>query len=772
MKRSKFYFTSLFASLFLVAAFAMSSCCSSTCSLGSLSSQVAKAKAGDTIIVKNGTYRDVAIELCATGAEDAPIVVMAETPGEVVISGNSTLRFGGDYIVFSGFLFADGYTDSGSVVDFKVGDKVSVGCRFTNNAIVSYNPADKWKSYRWISMCGRFNRVDHNSFVGKLNAEVVLAVDMAEEESTRPNHRIDHNYFGARQNLGSNGGETIRVGNSQVSMIPDCGNILECNYFEQCNGEVEVLSLKSSDNIVRGNVFKDCSGVLAIRHGDRNWIEGNLFDGGGNASTGGVRVVGAGHTIINNVFYKLRGVRFFSALALMNAVPNSTPNRYMQVADVMVANNSFYDCTNLEIGTGSDNERTLAPERITLKNNAIYGAGNPAYLNKSSMAGCTFEGNVTSETAATKRVKGLNNGTLNIIEHEGVMVAVGGDSGAGVAELKEFIKRDETGAKWHELQSLETRILSGTTTTIGATKNSLADAVESASNGDVIILSEAGEYHNDRTIVVDKYLVIKSAEGLASRPVLRYNSKESGSIMMIGDGGDLDINGVAFNGAIIMGYDAPNAAIATATPMIQPFGLEVDNCEFYSFYETPASCIRVYKGAFANNIKIENTLFYDCSSDAINLSNEKDDRGRYSAELVEVYNSVFFRMMAGALNVYRGGNDESTSGPTVLMKGCSFIETNNREQGSVVRLIGVQKARIDDCNFYVSGSGGASIRFEEMRWDDIEMSNINLWKSGRIDTFWGVPVKNQTNVDPKFRDIEALDFTVTARPILGRGAEL
>ncbi|MFR9548028.1 MAG: polysaccharide lyase 6 family protein [Rikenellaceae bacterium] len=771
MKTLKFNSTSIL-SLLAAAGILFGSCCGGATSIEKAAAKVATASPGDTILVANGTYRDVAIELRGAGTAEAPIVIMAEEPGKVIISGNSTLRFGGDHIVFSGFLFADGYTDTGSVVDFKLDDKVSVGCRFTNNAIISYNPADKWVSYRWVSMSGRYNRVDHNSFVGKLNAEVVLAVDMAEEESTQPNHRIDHNYFGARQNLGSNGGETIRVGNSQVSMIPDCDNILEYNYFEQCNGEVEVLSLKSSDNIVRHNVFKDCTGVLAIRHGDRNWIEGNLFDGGGIAATGGVRVVGAGHTIVNNVFYKLRGVRFFSALALMNAVPNSTPNRYMQVADVEVKNNSFYDCSNLEFGTGSDNERTLAPERISLTNNAIYGAGNPAYLNKSSMVGCNFSGNVMAETAATKAIKGLTKGEVEIIDHQGVKVVRSKSGEAGVAELRDFIIRDQTGAAWYEQKSLETRILSGNTITIGASQNSLADAVESASNGDVIILSEAGEYHNDRTVVVDKYLIIKSADNLTSRPSLRYTSKLPGSIMMIADGGDLDIRGIGFDGAIIMGYDAPNSAISTAAPMIQPFGLEVDNCEFHSFYETPASCIRVYKGAFANNIKIQNSLFYDCSSDAINLSNEKDDNGRYSAELVEVYNTVFFRMMAGALNVYRGGNDESTSGPTVLLADCSFIETNNREQGSVVRLIGVQKARIDNCNFYVSGSGGASIRFEEMRWDDIQMSNINLWESGRIDTFWGVPVKNQTKVNPKFKDIENLDFTVTAPAIRGVGASI
>lgn len=730
-------------------------------SIDSLEKTVASAKAGDTIVIANGTYTDVNIQLKGTGSKDAPIVIMAQTSGQVIISGNSSLRFGGDYIEVSGLLFKDGYTSRSSVIEFRVGDNISKGCRFTNNAIIAYNPKDKWDGYRWISLSGKDNRIDHNSFVGKLNSEVVIAVDMANEESLEPGHIIDYNYFGARQMLGSNGGETIRVGNSGVSMLP-CRTVIENNYFEECDGEVEVVSLKSCDNIVRGNVFRRCAGVLALRHGDRNIIDGNLFDGDGKASTGGIRVVGADHVITNNVFYKLTGVRFFSALALMNAVPNSTPNRYVHVKNVDFKNNSFYDCSNIEFGTGSDSERTLAPADIRITDNAIFGNGkHAAYYNRSDMSDIKFTNNITEQTT-TAPLKGLSAGKLKITEHQGIKIASSLDGTAGVTEIKDFISRDKTGARWYEAQDLNQKILSGTTTTIVSGQNTLADAVASAASGDVIVLSQEGEYLNDKTIVVDKYLIIKAAEGLASRPELRYNSKKGGAIMMIDDGGNLDISGIAFNGDGFMGTSTPNAGIATNQPMIQPFDLRVDNCAFYSFFSTPYSCIRVYKGAFANSIKVENSIFYDCSSDAINLSNEKDDLGRYSAELVEVYNTVFFRMMAGALNVYRGGNDESTSGPTVLMSGCSFVDTNNREQGSVVRLIGVQKAHISDCIFSNSGSGGASIRFEEMRWDDIQMSGINLWKSGRVDTFWGVPVKNQTSIDPKFKDIEALDFSITS----------
>lgn len=744
-------------------------CTSSTVvsSIDALQSEVAQAQPGDTIVIANGTYSDVNIELLGKGSAEAPIVVIAEEAGKVVISGNSSLAIGGDFVEINGLLFKDGYTDKGNVIQFKVGDKVANDCRLTNSAVVSYNPSDKWKSYRWVSLTGRRNRVDYCSFVGKLNAEVVMAADMNEEESTAPHHIVDHNYFGARQMLGSNGGETIRLGNSDVSMIPDTGIIFEYNYFEECDGEVEVLSVKSSDNIVRHNVFKNCSGVLALRHGDRNWVEGNLFDGTNKASAGGVRIVGAGHTVIDNVFYNLKGVRFFSALALMNAVPNSTPNRYLHITDIDVKNNSFYNCTNIEFGTGSDNERTLPPADIRFENNAIYGGGNPAYLNKSDISGISFKNNVIQDATGAP-IKGLDEGKLTISDHAEIKIAQ--SKNAGPKTLADFITRDETGAPWYTVEDTNTHILSGTVTTIKAGQNTLAEAVENAANGDVIVLSEAGEYLNDRSIVINKYLVIKAAEGLTERPELRFNSRNSGPLVLISDGGDLDVQGIAFNGDGFMGTRTPNAGIATAVPMIKPFGLNVDNCAFYDYFSTTTSCIRIYKGAFANHIKVANSIFYNCSSDAINLSNEKDDVGRYSAEVVEIDNCIFFRMMAGALNVYRGGNDESTSGPTVLISNCTFVDTDNREQGTVVRLIGAQKIRVSNCIFDNSGAGGAAIRLQEMRWDDIVMENINVWNSGRVHTFWDTPVANQTSVDPKFTDIEALDFSLKAdSELYGKG---
>ena len=146
----------------------------------------------------------------------------------------------------------------------------------------------------------------------------------------------------------------MRIGTSQQSYETSATTVCD-NFFDRCSGEVEVISIKSCDNIVRGNYLWECEGVVALRHGKRN--------------TGGVRVIDSDHVIRNNIFVSLAGQRFFSALGVMNAVPNSLPNRYVQVSDITITDNVYVDCTNLEFGTGADAERTSAPRSIDFKRN-------------------------------------------------------------------------------------------------------------------------------------------------------------------------------------------------------------------------------------------------------------------------------------------------------------------------------------------------------------------------------------------------------------------
>src|SRR5690242_1714953 len=66
-----------------------------------------KAQPGDTVVLQNGTWNDVTIKLNCSGTEKKPIVFKAQTAGKVLISGQSALKLGGNYIVVDGLLFTN-----------------------------------------------------------------------------------------------------------------------------------------------------------------------------------------------------------------------------------------------------------------------------------------------------------------------------------------------------------------------------------------------------------------------------------------------------------------------------------------------------------------------------------------------------------------------------------------------------------------------------------------------------------------------------------------
>lgn len=328
-----------------------------------------QAQPGDTLLMRDGVWMDEHIVFKGDGTEENPIVLRPRNPGHVILTGSSSLRIAGTYLVVDGLRFIAGESRSGAVVEFRDGaSRPAHHCRLTNTAIVDYNPDTKTRDYKWVSLYGSHNRVDHCFFAGKTHLGTTLVVWL----SSQPNyHLIDHNYFGHRPPLGMNGGETIRVGTSDWSMF-DSFTTVEYNYFEHCNGETEIISNKSGNNVYRYNTFYECEGTLTLRHGNHATVEGNFFLGNRNYKSGGVRVIGEGHRIINNYFQGLYGNDLRAAMPIMNGVPNSPLNRYFQVKNVVIAFNTFVDCRySIILGAGKDAEKTLPPENCVIANNLV-----------------------------------------------------------------------------------------------------------------------------------------------------------------------------------------------------------------------------------------------------------------------------------------------------------------------------------------------------------------------------------------------------------------
>lgn len=589
-------------------------------------------------------------------------------------------------------------------------------------------------------MYGRRNRVDHCTFAGKLNLGVTLIVMLNEERSQQNFHRIDHNHFAPRPVYGSNGAETIRVGTSQQA-LRSSNTLIEENLFERCDGEVEVVSIKSSDNIVRRNLFFESQGVLALRHGDRNLVEENLFVGNGIRNTGGIRIVNAGHRVVRNTLVGIAGGRFFSALAVMNAVPNSLPNRYCLVEDVEIADNLFVDCSNIEFGTGRDLERTLAPERVTFERNTIVNkALTDPFIAVDRTDGFTFRGNKVA-LGRKCTLAGFKNAVpmLPVLPSEAEMRA--GRGAARYCPAAVLCSRSE---KVYTVRA----------------GDDLPAVVERAEAGSTVVLADAGgDYPVARAMVVRVPLTIRAA-GSGARPVVRFNGTKGDNMVTIADGGELRIEGIAFSGELEDGKALAKAGISTAAEMIRPYDLFVDDCEFADFGEGGFFAVKGTQSTFAGRVEIRNSLFRNLSGDAIHYAAERDDKGRYNADDMLIENCSFYRILGLPVNIYRGGSDESTAGPYVTVRNCNFEDCCNKERGSVMRLVGPQVLEIAGCNFSGSGRGGCSIRLDEATWETVSITRCNFWNAGRILSMTGNAVKGPlSELEPAYVDAAAFDFT-------------
>ncbi|NUP99062.1 MAG: hypothetical protein HUU35_04305, partial [Armatimonadetes bacterium] len=335
---------------------------------------VEAARPADVIVLADGTWRDAELLLRGRGTAEQPITLRAQTPGKVILNGASSLRFAGSWLVADGLCFRDGQPPRGSaVVEFR-GDSKSPAdhCRLTNSAIINVNPPDRETESKWVSLYGEDNRVDHCYLAGKTNLGTTLVVWLAPQPNR---HRIDHNHFGERPRLKVNGGETIRVGTSDWSMH-DSQTVVESNWFEGCNGEVEIISSKSCGNLYRANTFYRCEGALTLRHGNRCRVEGNAFLGDGARYTGGVRVIGEDQVVVNNLFAGLQGDGSRAALSLMQGIPNSPLSGYFQVKRAVIAHNTLVDCaSSVEVGLRGTNT-SLPPEDCLFANNVIRAAGS------------------------------------------------------------------------------------------------------------------------------------------------------------------------------------------------------------------------------------------------------------------------------------------------------------------------------------------------------------------------------------------------------------
>ena len=711
----------LFGQIFLLFIIVSSTSCSENEStqilvhnLVELNKAVSAAEPGTEIVLANGVWENVEIKFIGDGTKDAPITLKAETPGKVFIEGVSNLEMAGNYLVVNGLYFRNGYTPTKDVISFRTNEKkVANHCKVTNCVILDYNQQQRDRDDHWVQFFGRHNEFSNSYLGGKTNGGPTLRVDLKGNQSIRNYHKIINNHFGPRPRKGGARGETIQLGSSFTSMSPSHTTIAN-NLFEECNGEVEIISSKTNFNEIRNNVFYKSEGSVVTRHGNYAIIDGNYFIGDGvNKNYGGIRLVNTGHWIINNYFYNMIGENFRSPLAVMNGIPKSPLNRYNQVTDVVVAYNTYINCKSpwqFGVGTNIDQSEVLPKSEIRsaralrteVANNIIYNkVGDKNVIVEHDIAdGVTFNNNIINNQGVvfgdTTRIKATEFELTKVSEHiylpkltreleiykgfryDSITKDLFGNSrenknsiGATVqGELKDpnILDKSKYGADWYSniVEAVEPSVIE-----VSATKGELETKIAAAKAGDIIALNP-GKYNVSKSIIINKTITIQSKGNEKAEIV--FTGADNTPLFELNPYGILHINNVS-----LTGNGKQKAFSSLKEKMSNHFGLTVSNCDINNFNYV----LKAYKQAFAQEITFKDTGIANCEN-GIELSEEINDKGDYNVEFLTVENCAFTNVHQNVIDYYRGGYDESTIGGNLLVTDSSFSNCGTKEENGIL----------------------------------------------------------------------------------------
>ena len=652
-----------------------------------------KLAPGDSIILKDGVWRDFEIIFEGNGQPGSPITLRAETPGEVFITGQSNLALAGEHLLVSGLIFRDGYTPSQSVISFRK-DKTALAnnSRVTQTVIHNFTNPERFEADYWVAIYGKHNRFDHNHLEGKRNRGVTLAVRLDSEASRENYHRIDHNYFGPRPTLGSNGGETLRIGTSHFSRSNSFTTV-ENNYFDRCDGEVEIISSKSGSNVLRGNVFFESKGTLTLRHGHDNLVEENIFLGNGVAHTGGIRVINRRQTIKNNYIEGVKGYRFGGALVVMNGVPNSPINRYDGVEDSVIKSNSLINSDHIQLAAGSDAERSAVPVRTSFDKNLIVQTNRTVdvFTVYDDISGISFNENVISGSRAPV-ADGFESTTVSLIRAtNGLQYPADDDlQGTGVSPKITMISKSATGVDWYRKPGKSQTFDTGKVVEIDPGKDTLIDGIRKAGRSGIVMLAP-GDYEVGKVIPLDHAVTVR-AQGDAKITF------ERSSLFEIRDGGAIKLSGLEISGESAPDYVGNSVIRTSRYSMLDNYEVVIEDSRIYDldvnrFFDVLAG----FKGTMADRITITDSTFSEISGAVLKLDAETDDLGIYNADYVTITGSSFSNIQGPLVALYRGGTDESTFGPHFTMTGSHVTNVGNgtkNKSGASIFLHGVQVTEI------------------------------------------------------------------------------
>jgi len=347
---------------------------------GALKSAAQSAKPGTEIVVRGGNYSCGQINLSASG-------VLIRPDGNVTLRSGTNFRVTGDNNIISGFFFDKGY------VHVEKGN----GNRITGNTFTGGNRPAVWL----IQSSG--NRVDHNE-IGNWNERGIALRGRTGQNCTQDSppvgNIIDHNYIHDLEVNRENGTEAFQIGNDKACSDHNHNTLIEYNLVERATSDSEIISVKSSGNVIRYNTFDNTGSrnnkgkyvSFQIRHGRNNTVQNNTL-----ININALSALGEGHKIIGNV--------------VQNGAISLPAGHVQQDGFSAITQGSFFPRAENTLVAGNRADRILVGNGAGAHSNIDMAAmnntlaGNTGRIIREMDNGTNVQGNYSGDTGQAARLR-------------------------------------------------------------------------------------------------------------------------------------------------------------------------------------------------------------------------------------------------------------------------------------------------------------------------------------------------------------------------------
>ncbi|HEX3020361.1 MAG TPA: right-handed parallel beta-helix repeat-containing protein [Chitinispirillaceae bacterium] len=296
---------------------------------GSISDAQRVVKPGDTIVLKEGIYRDnQTIEI--SGTPERPVRIVADSDAKVIIDESCWFFYDTSDLIVSNLVFKNAPYGAVSVIGHCKRNRFDslqfLNCGTMKKASCTMYFGGSGGEFNVVENC-RFEhgKQDHCEIQTAQNASIALMISEGDTDESTPliDHIIRRNHF-------LNYGFAILIG-TQDSTTNPYGHVIEYNTIKDCSSDGIII--KCGDIQVRANLLENCkSSSISIQAGVGSVIEDNRIL---NSNTG-ITINGFGHSVSNNCIIRCKDEAI--------RVCGKTNEQRTAASNLLIEKNTMIDC--------------------------------------------------------------------------------------------------------------------------------------------------------------------------------------------------------------------------------------------------------------------------------------------------------------------------------------------------------------------------------------------------------------------------------------------